>query len=310
MRVRSYVFVAIAVVVHTGVVFLLPNARKAPAFALKEDDTLVDMTEGERVAEEHAQAFGMLTTTRASKPGAHGLFLVPKASGTEASAGGTVSPPPLGTVTGPPSLFSNEDLGLTGSDSFRVDVAKQLPDEHAIENANARNAIMDPIRAREVASGDVTSGPVVTQIERSAREVPTAPYEGRAVLAVRVDELGLVLSVGVDDASGNRRDWNDVATHAFNALVRTRLRMPPASKRLAMHIEVTAKVALPSGASTLRVGSPAGSAISNVTKDKFDRMPDDGTGTDPIVGGQFDASKVGGHAMRMVAARVVSTNAF
>ncbi len=308
VRDRSFLFVAIAVGAHAIVVAVLPHTSHPPALFPKEDDTLVDMTESERVAERHAQAFGMLTTTQASRPGSHGFALVPKTSDT----GPTVAaepPPPLGTVAGPPSLFSNEDIGLTQSGSFRVDMAKTQPDEHAIENENARRAILDPIRAREAMNGDITSQPVVAEVERSTREVPSAPNEGRAVLAVRVDELGLVLGVGVGDASGNRAGWNDVAAHTLNALARTRLRMPRASKGLEMHIEVTAKVALPSDASA-RVGSPAASAIGKMTKDEFDSAPGDGTGTAPVVGGQFDPYGIGGHTTRIVAARVVSTTAF
>ncbi len=306
-RERSSIFLAAAVVVHVAVVLLLPHTRGERGPQSRHEETAwIDTIEGDRIAEGHAQAFSMLTTHEPTTRG-HAGGILPKAPGADATRDPEWGIEAQSDPTGSSSLFLNQDIGLGGPSSYRVEIAKQRLDEHALANEAANHVIMDPIHAHEIMNGDYASGPVVAQIEHSTREVPSAPTEGRALLAVKVDELGLVVSVGVADASTDRRDWTDVATHVMNALAQKRLRLPQGSKGVSMRIEVTSKIALPSGSGTpIHVGSPAVDAISKMVKGEFDKAPDNGMGTIPIVGGGFDLSDIGAHKMRMVAAHVVS----
>jgi hypothetical protein len=87
--------------------------------------------------------------------------------------------------------------------------------------------------------------------------------------------------------------------------------MPHGAKGVAMRIEVSSKVALPSGSRTpLHVGSPALDALSNMAKGQFDKAADNGTGSVPIIGGGFDLSDIGAHPTRQVAAHVVSQSTY
>lgn len=310
-RRRNAMFFAAALVAHAAVVILLPRARIHPPPKPPPDEMLWLDTAPTGHATDGTGALATTTTRTSSRARRSGTVTVtiPGRTETETESGtGTEAESGTGTESGSlSSLLLSQDIGLRGSGSYRMDVARQQPSDSETANENANHAIMDAIHANEILNGDFTTGPVVKEIESTTRNLAGTPFEGRAVFAVRVDELGLVLSVGVDEASGDRREWNEVATHVLNALAQRRLRMPHGAKGVAMRIEVTSKVALPSGSRVpLHVGSPAADAVSKMVKGEFDKAPD----TPAIIGGSFDLSDIGAHPMRMVGAHIVSASVY
>ncbi len=209
------------------------------------------------------------------------------------------------------SIFLNQgSIGLDGIGSYRSDMARQpLPQvtETDVIKDNIQHAIMDPIRAHENRNGSLASGPIVAELESTTRHLAGSPFEGHAVFAFRIDEVGLVVSASVEDVSGDRREWEDVAKATFNALAQKRLRIPPGAKGVTMRVELTSKVVLPSGARhPLTVGSNAVDALGHAMHGQFDQPAE----TPGIFGGGFDLSDIGAHPMRVVGARVLSETAF
>ena len=208
---------------------------------------------------------------------------------------------PLPSITGPQSI------GLDGPGSFRMEIAREQPDPKDEVAENVKRSIMDPIRAHEAQNGDLTSGPIVAELEHTTRSMPSTPFEGRAVFSIDVDELGLVVHVGVSESSGERLAWEDVAKGVMNAFAQKRLKVPPGAKHVAMRIEVFSKVTLPSGARhAMNVDSPAAQGLARAAHGQFDR-PAESPG---IIGGSFDLSDIGAHPMRVVGARVITQQAF
>jgi hypothetical protein len=312
---RQLIFYGAAVALHAVAIAVLPRAHYEPIGKLPDKPVVIDIDELLKTSE--ATSTGSLTiagtsTGTVSRAHAHAdsrtVTGTSTGTGPEVARGTETSPAPTGSSQGPSLFITTPDaIGLSGPGSFRVDVAKQQGSENERIAENVNRAIMDPIHERERLNGSLTSGPVAQELERSTRGDPGSPFEGRAVFAIRVDEVGLVVSVGVAESSGDRRAWDDVAKRVLNALAQRRVHMPPGAKGVAMNIEITSKVTLPSGARVpLSIGSGAGSAVRDMTKGKFDRAPE----TPGIFGGSFDLSDIGAHPMRIVGARVLSENAF
>jgi len=303
----------VALLAHAELIALLPHARRAVSHespSAPDDPVWIEesKTITERTTDTSNGAIGMVTPHR----GGFTISVRPSGSGGDTTNPETVTTAPTESESGAlSSLLVNQDIGLSGNGSYRMEVAKQQPTAQQIANENANRAIMDPIHAHEIQNGDLTSGPVVAELERTTRSLAGTPMEGHAIFAVRVDEVGLVMSVGVDESSGDATAWSEVATRVLNALAQKRLHMPNGAKGVAMRIEVSSKVALPSGArSPLHVGSPALDALSNMTKGQFDKAPDNGMGSVPIVGGTFDLSDIGARPTRQVAAHVVTESIY
>jgi hypothetical protein len=199
-------------------------------------------------------------------------------------------------------------LGLGGSRSFSMEIARQpLPDD---SNENFQHAINDPIHDHERLNGSLTSGPFAQELERATRADPGSPFEGRALFAISVDEVGLVVNVQVAESTGDRHAWEDVGKRVLNAMAQKRVRVPPNAKGVAMKIEISSKVTLPSGARhPLTVSSPVVDAANNMAHGQFDKGEGMNGGL-PIVAGQFDLSDIGAHPLRVVGARVLSENVY
>lgn len=199
-------------------------------------------------------------------------------------------------------------LGLGGSRSFTMEMARQpLPDD---SNENLKHAINDPIHERERLNGSLTSGPFAQELERATRADSGSPFEGRALFAISVDEVGLVVNVQVAESSGDRHAWEDVGKRVLNAMAQRRVHVPPGAKGVAMKIEISSKVTLPSGARhPLTVTSPVVDAARNMANGQFDKGEGMNGGL-PIVAGSFDLSDIGAHPMRVVGARVLSENVY
>ncbi|HEY1958380.1 MAG TPA: hypothetical protein VGH28_22340 [Polyangiaceae bacterium] len=203
------------------------------------------------------------------------------------------------------AILGPQSIGLDGPGSFRMEIAKQIPTQEETDQDRASRTVAESLRSQSTT--DLTSGPVAQELERTTRRLDGTPFEGRAVFSVDVDELGLVVNVGVSEASGSRAAWDEVARAVLNALAQKRLHVPPGAKRVAMQIEISSKVALPSGAQhPMNVESPAVEGLAHAAHGQFDR-PADGPA---IVSGSFDFSDIGAHPQRVVGARVLAQHAF
>ena len=305
-RWRNAAFVGAAILAHAVIFAVMPIAKykhpkpSAPTFEIEVEQTPSGTTAG---------GAGASARTIAHETGAkHAAFGRSHGGTMEAATLGTEVAPPAGsaqTADGAPlpSILGAQSIGLEGPGSFRTDAAKDLPTEAQIVADNVHHAIVDPLRAHDVANGDLTSGPVAQELERTTRRLDGTPFEGRAVFSIDVDELGLVVKVGVSESSGDRRAWDEVARAVLNALAQKRLHMPAGAKHVAMQIEISSKVALPSGGQhPMTVDSPAAQGLAHMAQGQFDRAGD----TPSIVSGSFDISDIGSHPRRVVGARVLS----
>ncbi len=294
---RNLLFYGGAVAVHLLVVALLPHARYEPIgkhegepVVVSIDDLLKASTTTETTTGTGARTIARTGTSRTSRARSADTS-TSTAAGTESSQATDLGSSSSTNPASSGSLFITPDaIGLAGSGSYTMEVARQEPTENERIAENVNRAIMDPIRAHELGNGSLTSGPVAQELERSTRGDSGSPFEGRAVFSISVDDVGLVVSVGVAESSGDRKAWDDVANRVLNALAQRRVHMPPGAKGVAMRIEVTSKVTLPSG------------ARAPVTSH--------GPDTTSIVGGTFDLSDIGAHPQRVVGARVLSENVY
>jgi len=227
---------------------------------------------------------------------------------TSTSTTGEVNDVPAPSTSSSAMPLGPAALGLGGSHSFSMEIARQpLPDD---SNENLKHAINDPIHERERLNGSLSSGPFAQELERATRADPGSPFEGRALFAISVDEVGLVVNVQVAESTGDRHAWEDVGKRVLNAMAQKRVRVPPGAKGVAMKIEISSKVTLPSGARhPLVVNSPVVDAARNMANGQFDKGEGMNGGL-PIVAGQFDLSDIGAHPMRVVGARVLSENVY
>jgi hypothetical protein len=304
---RTRVALVVALAVHVAAFVFMPRSRPNAVPKSPSESMTVDLeptvaggagggghAEGETIA--MARSYGHVTR-RATVPTAPEVTAAPETTSEETS------------LALPEPSYTHGSIGLSGAGSYRFDALKQHPEANeAAEIAdNVNHAIMDPIRAHESENGSLASGPIVNELESTTRHLAGSPFEGRAVLAFRIDELGLVVSASVEDVSGDRLAWEEVAKKTFNALAQKRLVIPHGSKGVAMRVELTSKVALPSGARhAMSVASPAVDAVGNVLHGQFDRPVD----TPGIVAGSFDVSDIGAHPARVVGARVLSETVF
>jgi hypothetical protein len=312
-------FVGVALVAHALLWAVMPLVHRPPLPRIAERTTEIEIetppAEGPHLPAHGGAAPRTETAVRGALGTATVTVTVTTTSATTTATGEPGAAAPLDSAAAsqplPSILTQNTEIGLDGTSSFRVDVAKNLPDANAIVAENVRHAIMDPIRAHEQQNGDLTSGPLAVALEQTTRRTNGTPFEGSAVFSIEVDDLGLVVHVDVSQASGNQSAWREVARSVLNAFAQKRLHVPPGAKKVAMQIQITSKVALPSGARhPMHVGAPAVEALDRMAHGQFDKAPDNGTGSVPIVGGTFDLADIGSHPQRVVGARVLSQETF
>ena len=304
-------FYVAAALLHVGVLAVLPIARHAPPKVKALEEVSVDFIDpevasgvgsksvesgGSAIMRARTHARGTSTNTITSTETSTSTSTSESVS--EASASPSASAMPIGPAS----------LGLGGSRSFSMEIARQpLPDD---SNETLKHAINDPIHERERLNGSLTSGPFAQELERATRADPGSPFEGRAMFAISVDEVGLVVNVQVADSTGDRHAWEDVGKRVLNAMAAKRVHVPPGAKGVAMKIEISSKVTLPSGARhPITVSSPVVEAAQNMAHGQFDKGEGMNGGL-PIVAGQFDLSDIGAHPMRVVGARVLSENVY
>jgi hypothetical protein len=134
-------------------------------------------------------------------------------------------------------------------------------------------------------------GPVVSAAHDAAMGW-AAPQTGFAVIAVDLDDKGLVTRVTLVDASGDRPEWQKVADGVAKGLANKKVAVPSGAGGLRVTVKVQAKILLPSGASE----GVSGPSIGN-----------DGEGHNTATASvSFDLSDVGQKPKRIVAVVVLS----
>ncbi|HSQ68327.1 MAG TPA: hypothetical protein VLM85_34195 [Polyangiaceae bacterium] len=315
---RSAFFFA-ATLLHLGLFALLPRER--PRLAPKVDDAQLLWIE---TPSDHqgARSASVTETTSAIRRTETGTGTA-SATGTEtASVAETTTATGPGSATGAepatsassaplPTLFvpDRAGIGLDGPGSYRVSAAREGdagPPETEAQRLSelTRESIVGPIRAHDLANGGF-GGPAVVALQDTARHGLT-PNFGRAVFAIEVDALGMVIGVGVEEAPpSDRRQWEEIAAQSRAALVQKRMHLPPGAKGAHIRVEVSSRIQMPSGSShPVTVTSPV---VDGVTKlgsgEKAEDLP-------AVVKGTFDVSDIGAHPMRVVGARELSENVY
>jgi hypothetical protein len=309
---RNIAFFVAAALLHAGMIAVLPIARHAPPKVHAVEEVSVDLVDPVTTT---STSTGPIAESAARTIAARGhtgrVTETSTIPSTSTSTGTSTSESETAVVASPSSSampLGPAALGLGGSRSFSMEIARQpLPDD---SNENLKHAINDPIHERERLNGSLTSGPFAQELERATRADSGSPFEGRALFAISVDEVGLVVNVQVAESSGDRHAWEDVGKRVLNAMAQKRVHVPPGAKGVAMKIEISSKVTLPSGARhPLTVSSPVVDAANNMAHGQFDKGEGMNGGL-PIVAGQFDLSDIGAHPMRVVGARVLSENVY
>lgn len=104
--------------------------------------------------------------------------------------------------------------------------------------------LRDALYDRDKTIGLGAEGPVLLALASSA-QASTAPVDGRAVFDVVVGSDGLVTSLTVSEGGFA---WSGVARDAWGAVRGKKARVPASAKKgVAMKIEITSRVLLPSG---------------------------------------------------------------
>ena len=103
--------------------------------------------------------------------------------------------------------------------------------------------LRDALYDRDKTLGLGAEGPVLLALASSA-QASTAPVDGRAVFDVVVGSDGLVTSLTVSEGGFA---WSGVAKDALDAVRGKRARVPSSAKGVAMKIELSSRVLLPSG---------------------------------------------------------------
>ena len=292
---------------------VLPIARYAPPKTHAIDEVSVDFIDP-TTGKTASTGNGVSSTNARVEAHAGGRSMtIPRTSTststtTTTGESGEVEAVPMPSASSSAMPLGPAALGLGGSRSFSMEIARQpLPDD---ANDRLQHAINDPVHERERLNGSLTSGPFAQELERATRADSGSPFEGRALFAISVDEVGLVVNVQVAESTGDRHAWEDVGKRVLNAMAQKRVRVPPGAKGVAMKIEISSKVTLPSGARhPLEVSSPVVDAARNAAHGQFDKGEGMNGGL-PIVAGQFDLSDIGAHPMRVVGARVLSENVY
>jgi hypothetical protein len=147
---------------------------------------------------------------------------------------------------------SRADLGLRGGGAGQKNAFYKYQDDGRPGDARAlsdratrdlRQALLD----RDKGLGLGPEGPVITALETAGYESPLPTNEAHAILDITIDGNGEVTSIGVDEVSSERGVWERFAKDALALVKGKRARVPAGSKGVALRIEMTSRVQLPSG---------------------------------------------------------------
>jgi len=162
------------------------------------------------------------------------------ASQSEAPASTTPSVEPRPS---PPSV-SLAQLGIDGPNRFvEAPGGASTWTIHEAEDG-VRRSIAESLLKHDRAVGLGAEGPAIAAIEETV-VASTASVNGRAVLSLVADALGVV--TGVSCIDGDHAHWYGIAADIAKALAKKRLRGVPGGRGVEMRIEVTSREEMPSG---------------------------------------------------------------
>jgi hypothetical protein len=256
----------------------------------------------------------------------------------EAQSRGEETPPAPPAETGPAlSGLSADALGIGTHNPFigALPAAPSASPEEAPPPADnvapgAQQALRDGIHEHDHDLGLDVGGPLVAVAEELTRPSAT-PVNSQAHFEVIADATGHVTSVRLLDASEGYDAWNELASSFEGALRDRALRVPSGTRGMAVTIEVTSRVQLPSGfdpgvdVSILNIPLKKAPADQKrprrveifTIKPKIEEVPKDPSLSSPfklpqyrielvkIFGLAFDPVDIGVPAGRVVHARVV-----
>jgi hypothetical protein len=185
------------------------------------------------------------------------------------------------------------DLALDGKNHFlggreATPEPQTDPDRTTRERANraAGESMRAALHDQDVARGMGSGGPVVTALE-DAVHAGTAPPDSHAVLVAIADASGVVTRVDVESASDDLASFRAIAADVLARLREKRVRIPAAARGLSMRIEVSSRLALPSGESGSGIGfAPRQMALT------------------------FDPSDIGARPVQVIHARILGEQLF
>ncbi len=153
------------------------------------------------------------------------------------------SPAPAEPRPAPPLSFAQ--LGLEGPNRF-VEAPRGSSSSWTIQDAESgvRKSIAESLLKHDRAVGLGSEGPAIAAIEEVV-VASTAAVNGRAVLSLAADALGVITHVACVD--GDHAQWDAIAADITRALGNKRLRAAPGGRGVEMRIEVTSREQMPSG---------------------------------------------------------------
>jgi hypothetical protein len=152
------------------------------------------------------------------------------------------------------------DLALDGKNHFlggREATPEPGPDPDRAARDRANRAAGEAVRAalhdHDVALGLGSGGPVVTALEEAVH-AGTAPLDSHAVLVAIADASGIVTRVDIESASDDLASFRAIAQDVLNRMREKRVRVPAAARGLSIRIDVSSRLALPSGETGSGIG--------------------------------------------------------
>jgi hypothetical protein len=136
-------------------------------------------------------------------------------------------------------------IGLEGPNPFVASAPMPPPSPSPREAVDGvSRSIAESLLKHDRSVGLGPEGPAIAVIEETVL-ASTAAVNGRAVLGLMADALGVVTGVACLD--GEHAQWDAIAATIGNALRGKRLRTAPGGRGVQMRIEVTSREELPSG---------------------------------------------------------------
>jgi hypothetical protein len=252
-RLSERISLAIAIAIHVAAFAAVRGLVVRPAVAPRDGGREVEVeVEVMRVdVTEHARALPP-GPSPAREEGSRARALAPPLAspekglareGARDEAERPAPSPPTEARPLPPPL-SLTQLGLEGPNRFvEVPAGASTWTIHDAEDG-VRKSIAESLLKHDRSVGLGSEGPAISAIEEVVL-ASTAAVNGRAVLSVAADALGVITSVACID--GDHAQWDAIAADITRALGSKRLRSAPGGRGVAMRIEVTSREEMPSG---------------------------------------------------------------
>lgn len=273
--------------------------------AARDDGVEVELDEAAEVAAHAETKLAALdskgdVSARAAGQGAlrvKGVDAQPDTSGPESAA--AAPPSSSGPVTSVWNMdaLAQRDLGV--GDARTVPVPPPVSEREMVRD-RIRRSLQDGLRDQEVAAGgDPTSGPVMRAL-RDATDEGLGPVNGTATFDAVISAAGVIVSVGVVDASSSRGDWDRIARESLRSLAGKTLRT--SSGGVVVRLQITSREQLPSGAAPGHAVDVSGPSVDP----RFSADETHATGAGNVLHGSFDLSDIGATSRRVISAHVVT----